>query len=77
MFGGVKLGKNIDPDKYVYSSYGIGFNSCSNFPLPDGFVGKNLIIFGVDMGSSVHIYNKTKDILILGKGSTQRLDDPC
>ena len=27
------------------------------------------------MGSSVHIYNKGKDILILGKGSIQRLDD--
>ena len=27
------------------------------------------------MSSSVHIYNKGKDIPILGKGSTQRLDD--
>ena len=28
------------------------------------------------MSSSVHIDNKKKDILILGKGPTQGLDDP-
>ena len=36
---------------------------------------KNVIIFGVDMSSSVHIDNKKKDILILGFGSAQELDD--
>ena len=36
---------------------------------------KNVIIFGADRSSSVHINNKNKDILILGKGPTQRLDD--
>ena len=34
-------------------------------------VGRNLIIFGVDMRSSSHIDNKKKDILILGKGYTR------
>ena len=38
-------------------------------------MGKNLIIFEVDMSSSVHIVNKKKDILILGIGPTQGLDD--
>ena len=38
-------------------------------------MGKNFIIFGVDMSSSVHIDNKNKDILVLGEGQTQRLDD--
>ena len=33
------------------------------------------MIFGVDMSSSVHIDNKNKDILILGEGPTQGLDD--
>ena len=33
------------------------------------------MIFGVDMSSSVHVDNKKKDILILGKGPTQGLDD--
>ena len=36
---------------------------------------KNAIIFGVDMSLSLHLDNKKKDILILGKGSTQGLND--
>ena len=75
MFGTVKLPKNADPDKYKYSCYGIGFDSCSEFLLPNGSMGKNFIIFGADMSSSVHIDNKEKDILILGEGPTQGLDD--
>ena len=39
-----------------------------------GSVGKNGIIFGADMSSSVHIDNKRKDTLMLGKGPTQRLN---
>ena len=38
-------------------------------------MGKNVIIFRVDMSSSVHIDNKSKEILIPGKGPTQGLDD--
>ena len=38
-------------------------------------MGKNVIIFGADMSSSVHIDNKGKDILILGEGPTQGLLD--
>ena len=37
-------------------------------------VGRNVIIFGVDMSSSPHIDNQKKGILILGKGSTQGLE---
>ena len=36
---------------------------------------KNVIIFGADMSSSVHIDNKYKNILILGEETTQGLDD--
>ena len=36
--------------------------------------GKNIIIFGVDVSSSVHADNKGKDILILGEGPTQGLN---
>ena len=32
--------------------------------MPDGSVGENVIIFGVDMSSSVQINNNKKDILI-------------
>ena len=72
---GVKLAKNTDPDKYVYTGYGTGFDSSSKVSLPDDSVGKNVIIFGVDMSSSVHIDNKKKNILVFGEGLTQGLDD--
>ena len=65
----------FDLDKYGYSGYDIGFDSSTEFSLFDGSVGKNIIIFGVDMSSSVHINNKRNYILILGKSLTQRLDD--
>ena len=38
-------------------------------------MGKNVIIFGADISSSVHTDNKGKDILIFGVESTQVLDD--
>ena len=58
---------------FISRCYGIGFDNCIRFSLPDGSVGKNIIIFRVDMRSSVHIDNKGKDILILDKGSILRL----
>ena len=75
LFGAVKLAINPDPDKYKYSGYGIGFDLRSEFSLLDGRMGKNAIIFGVDMSSYLHIDNRKKDILILVKSSTKRLDD--
>ena len=74
LFESVKLTKNADLDKYKYSSYSIGFDSSSEFLFTDGSFGKNVIIFGADMGSSAHINNKNKNILILGEGPTQGLD---
>ena len=44
------------------------------FSSPSGGFGQNIITFGVGMSSSVHIDNKKKDILILGKGPTQGLE---
>ena len=38
-------------------------------------MGKNVIIFGVGISSSVHIDNNKKNILIFGEGPTQGLDD--
>ena len=34
---------------------------------PDGGFGQNVIIFGVDMSSFVHVDNKKEDIEIIGK----------
>ena len=75
LFESVKLTKSADTDKCKYTGYGIGFDSRSEFLFTDGSYGKNVIIFGADMSSSVHVDNKEKDILILGEGPTQQLDD--
>ena len=75
LFGSIKLTKYVDPDKYMYTGCGIGFDSFSEFLFTDGSYGKNIIIFGADMSSSVHVDNKGKDILILSEGRTQGLDD--
>ena len=45
-----------------------------NFYLQMEAMEKNVIIFGTDMSSSVHVDNKGKYILILGEGATQGLN---
>ena len=68
--------KNADIDKNKYSGYGIGFDRAGVYLLRDSSFGRNvIIIFGVDMNSSVHVDNKGKDILILGRGPTQGLGE--
>ena len=42
--------------------------------LPDGSMGKNVIIFGIDVCSSVYIGNKWKNILNLGIDPAPGLD---
>ena len=71
LFGDVKIIKSADPDKYSYSGHGIGFDSRSYFSIRNFDWGKNVVIFEVDMSSSVLIDNKNKDILILFKVQTQ------
>ena len=75
LFGSAKLTKNADLYKYKYTGYGIGFDSRSEFLLTDGSYAKNVIIFGADMSSSVHVEYTGKDILILGEGRKQGLED--
>ena len=75
LFGSVKLTKNTGLDKYKYSGKSIGFDSRSEVLFTDGSFGKNAIILGVDLSSSMHIDNKNKNTLILGEGPTQGLDD--
>ena len=36
LLGGAKLSKNADPDKYSYSGYSIGFDTCIEYSLPNG-----------------------------------------
>ena len=74
MSGAVKLNKNANIDKCKYSGYGIIFDRRVSFVFLNGGFGCNVIIFGADMSSSVHVDNNKKDILILGEGRTQGLD---
>ena len=73
LFGAAKLTKNAGTDKYKYSSYSKELDSQSAFSLPDSSIGKNAIIFGADMSSSVNIDNKGKYILTLGEGTNTRI----
>ena len=66
--------QNADPDKYEYSGYKIGFDSCSQYFGADRNNEKNVIIFGVDNSSSVHIDNRNKNNLVLGEESTKVLE---
>ena len=60
LFGAVTLTKNADIEKYNYSGYGIGFDSRSRFSFTGGGFGQNVLIFGADMNTSIHIDNKKK-----------------
>ena len=66
--------KNVDIDKYRYSGYGIGYDRRSSFSFPSSGFAQNALIFGVDMSSSIHLDNKKKYILVLGRGPTQGLE---
>ena len=71
-FGAVKFTTNVDPDNYKHSGCANEFDASGSFSLSDGSgFGKNVIISGVDMSSSVRIDNKKKDIFILGKDPKQ------
>ena len=70
LFGAVTLTKNADIDKYKYSGYGIGYNRKVSFSFPSTGLGRNVIIFGVDMSSSTKIDNKKKGYFNSWKRST-------
>ena len=75
LFGATKVtkpGDATDPDKYIYSGYGLGFDSTGDFTHLQGGKAKNIIIFGVNSSNSTHATNKTQNILILGHGLTQK-----
>ena len=75
LFEDVKLTANPDPGRYSYSGYCVSFDVRGTFSLRNNGYGKIVVIFGADMSSSVHLIIKGKDILILGKGPKQGLND--
>ena len=74
-FRTVSLIKHGDIDQYKYSGYGIRFDRKGEFSFGSNGFGKNVIIFGVDMTSSIHVNNRTESILVLGKDLRQGLDN--
>ena len=74
LFGAVTLIKNLNIEKYKYSGYGIGFDRKLSFSFRGGGFGQNVLIFGPDMSSSIHLDNKKKDILVLARGPTLGLE---
>ena len=59
LFGSAKLTKSADISKYGYSGYGIGFDRKSAYSIGNE-IGRNVIVFGVDMSSSRKIDNRKK-----------------
>ena len=56
----IKLTKKADISKYKYFRYDIGFDGKGPFSYPSCGLGNNVIVFWVDMSSSVDVYNKKK-----------------
>ena len=72
-FGAVKLTKHVDIDLYKYSGFSIRFERKRFFNVDDK-IGRHVIIFGIDMSSSLRIDKKKKYVLIFGKDLTQGLE---
>ena len=64
--------ETADFDRCKYSVYCIAFNASGSFLYK---IVARLKIFGAYMSSLMHIDNKKKDVLILGKSPTYGFDD--
>ena len=69
-----KPGDTTDPNKYIYSGYGAGFDSTGSFThADDGKDAKNVISFGAELSNSVHVTNKTQSVLVFGHVLIQKI----
>ena len=69
MFGAITKVKNSDKEKYMYSGYGIAFDSSDSWSF-DNDTARNVIIFYVDDNSSSHAENCKNNVLVLSEGPT-------
>ena len=74
LFGAMKITKNADTSKYNYKGYGICFDESEEFThvrkrgnFSDTTMGRNVIIFGVNMSFSKHANNKANNTYVMGK----------
>ena len=71
----IKPDDTTDTYKYICFGYGLRIDSTGQFSHSQGGMARNIIIFGVDLSKSVHATNKTKNILMLGHGLTQKVNN--
>ena len=64
LFGGTNIVKNRDKQKYVYSGYGITFDSAGSCSFGDDFA-RDFVIFCIDNSSSSHADNHKSNVLVV------------
>ena len=74
--------KNDNTSRYNYKGYGICFDEGEQFShtITEGgpahtTLGRNAIIFGVDLSFSKHATNKRNNIYVMGKDCVQKIND--
>ena len=74
LFGAMKINKDADYSKNIYTGYGLCFDEGSQFShtVKQGNFNRttntrNVITFGVDMTSSIHATNRANNICVMGK----------
>ena len=83
LFGAMQITKNAtDSSKNNYKGYGICFDERIQFghTMTEGgrthiTNGRNVLIFGADMGFSIHRTNRANHIYVIGDGFTQGIHD--
>ena len=82
LFGAMKITKNADYSKNNYTGYGLCFDEGGEFghAVKQGNFNRttnarNVIIFGVDMSSSIHATNGANNIYVMGKEFIQGIND--
>ena len=82
LFGAMKITKNTDSSKNHYTGYRLCFDEGGEFghTVRQGNFdstknAKNVIIFGVDMSSSIHATNRANNIYVMGKDFIQEIND--
>ena len=82
LFGAIRITKNADYSKSSYTGYGLCFDEGGEFShtVRQGNFdrttdARNVIIFGVDMSSSIHTTNRANNIYVMGKEFIQGIND--
>ena len=82
LFGAIKITKNADYSKNNYTGYGLCFDEGGEFShtVRQGSFdcttdARNVIIFGVDMSSSIHATNRANNIYVMGNEFIQGIND--